>query len=222
MRILLVEDNKKLAGLIKLGFKEEGYAVDIATEGEEGHRMATANEYALLILDVIMPKLDGVSLCRKLRLEKINVPILMLSGKNSVKDKVTGLDAGADDYLAKPFAFEELLARSRVLLRKKGPWTPPQLKVGDLVMDQLNHKVHRNGREVLLTAKEYALLEYLMRHANTIVTRTMISEQVWDIHFDTFTNVIDVYINYLRNKVDNGHAQKMIVTVRGKGYMLKK
>ena len=150
------------------------------------------------------------------------MPILVLSAKDSVKDKVTGLNSGADDYLAKPFAFEELLARARVLLRKKDSNVPTQLQVRDLVIDLLNHKVSRAGKEMLLTIKEYALLEYLMRNVGAIVTRTMISEHVWDIHFDTFTNVIDVYINYLRNKIDSGFEYKMIQTVRGKGYILKK
>ena len=222
MRILVVEDEEKIAKFIKRGLKEEGYAVDVAHDGEEGHFMATTNEYDLTILDWMLPKLDGLHLCRKLRDEHVNTPILMLSAKDSVKDKVSGLDSGADDYLAKPFAFEELLARARALLRKKDAGVPTQLQVGDLGLDLLNHKVSRAGKEIPLTVKEFALLEYLMRNAGTIVTRTMISEHVWDIHFDTLTNVIDVYINYLRNKIDSGHARKMILTVRGKGYLLKK
>ncbi len=222
MRVLVVEDEEKISKFIKRGLKEEGYAVDTAADGEEGHFLATTNEYDLVILDLMLPKLGGMELCRKLRSQEINVPILMLSAKDSVKDKVKGLDCGADDYLAKPFAFEELMARTRVLLRKKDSSVPTQLKVGDLVMDLLEHKVSRAGREIPLTVKEYALLEYLMRNAGTIITRTMISEHVWDIHFDTFTNVIDVYINYLRNKVDSGAKVKMIQTVRGKGYLLKK
>ena len=221
MRILVVEDETKIAKFIKRGLKEEGYAVDIAADGEEGHFLLTTNEYDLIVLDLMLPKLDGLSLCRKLKSERNSAPILILSAKGSVKDKVSGLDCGAEDYLAKPFAFEELLARVRVLLRKKDTHVPTQLRVGDLAMDLLNHKVTRLTKEINLTVKEYALLEYLIRNAGAIVTRTMISEHVRGIHFDTFTNVIDVYINYLRNKIDSGFARKMILTVRGKGYVLQ-
>lgn len=220
MRILVVEDETKIAKFIKRGLKEEGYAVDVAEDGMQGQFMATTNDYDLIILDLMLPKLDGLSVCRQLRKEKINVPILILSAKDAVKDKVSGLDAGADDYLAKPFAFEELLARVRVSLRKKDNHLPTQLQVGDLLMDLLDHTVKRAGQDIPLTVKEFALLEYLMRHPDSLVTRTMISEHVWDIHFDTLTNVIDVYINYLRNKVDHGFEHKMIRTIRGKGYMI--
>ncbi|MBF0489889.1 MAG: response regulator transcription factor [Candidatus Omnitrophica bacterium] len=222
MRILVVEDEEKIAKFIKRGLKEEDYSVDVAIDGEEGHFLVSTNEYDLIVLDIMLPKMDGLSLCRKIRLEGNNTPILILSAKDTVKDKVTGLDAGADDYLQKPFAFEEFLARVRVLLRKKESKGSSQLKVRDLVLDLLTHKVTRAGKELNLTVKEYALLEYLMRHVDTIVTRTMISEHVWDINFDTFTNVIDVYINYLRNKVDMHSDYKMIQTVRGKGYILRK
>lgn len=221
MRILVIEDEEKIAKFVKRGLKEEGYVVDIAVDGEEGHFMISTNEYDLIILDLMIPKIDGVSLCRQLRKEKVFLPILILSAKDTVKEKVAGLDAGADDYLPKPFAFEELLARVRVLLRKKESSVPTVLQVGDLMINLLTHRVTRDHKEITLTAKEYALLEYLMRNANTIVTRTMLSEHVWDIHFDTFTNVIDVYINYLRNKIDTGFSHKMIQTIRGKGYMLK-
>jgi len=222
MRILVIEDEAKIAQFIKRGLKEEGYAVDVAVDGEEGHFMLSSNEYDAIILDLMLPKTDGLTLCRALRKEGNQTPIIMLTAKDSIKDKVKGLDSGADDYLPKPFAFEELLARVRVLLRKKDSRVQTQLKVEDLVLDLLTHKVTRGDREIELTVKEYALLEYLMRNAGNIVTRTMISEHVWDINFDTFTNVIDVYINYLRNKVDSGFTDKMIHTVRGKGYLLKK
>jgi heavy metal response regulator len=222
MRILVVEDEVKIAQFIKRGLKEEGYAVDVAEDGEAGHFMLSSNEYDAIILDLMLPKIDGLALCRTLRKEGNQTPIIMLTAKDTVKDKVKGLDSGADDYLPKPFAFEELLARVRVLLRKKDSRVQTQLKVEDLVLDLLTHKVTRGDREIELTVKEYALLEYLMRNAGNIVTRTMISEHVWDINFDTFTNVIDVYINYLRNKIDSGFADKMIHTVRGKGYLLKK
>ena len=222
MRILVIEDEVKIAQFIKRGLKEEGYAVDVAGDGEEGHFMLSSNEYDAIILDLMLPKIDGLTLCRQLRKEGNQTPIIMLTAKDTVKDKVKGLDSGADDYLPKPFAFEELLARVRVLLRKKDSRVQTQLKVDELTLDLLTHKVTRGDREIDLTVKEYALLEYLMRNAGNIVTRTMISEHVWDINFDTFTNVIDVYINYLRNKVDSGFADKMIHTVRGKGYLLKK
>ena len=222
MRILVIEDEVKIAQFIKRGLKEEGYAVDVANDGEEGHFLLSSNEYDAIILDLMLPKIDGLTLCRTLRKEGNQTPIVMLTAKDTVKDKVKGLDSGADDYLPKPFAFEELLARLRVLLRKKDSRVQTQLKVGDLSLDLLTHKVTRADREIDLTVKEYALLEYLMRNAGNIVTRTMISEHVWDINFDTFTNVIDVYINYLRNKIDSGFPDKMIHTVRGKGYLLKK
>jgi len=222
MRILVIEDEVKIAQFIKRGLKEEGYAVDVAGDGEEGHFMLSSNEYDAIILDLMLPKIDGLTLCATLRKEGNQTPIIMLTAKDTVKDKVKGLDSGADDYLPKPFAFEELLARVRVLLRKKDGRVQTQLKVDDLTLDLLTHTVTRGSREIDLTVKEYALLEYLMRNAGNIVTRTMISEHVWDINFDTFTNVIDVYINYLRNKIDNGFENKMIHTVRGKGYLLKK
>lgn len=221
MRILVIEDEEKIANFIKRGLKEEGYAVDVCFDGEEGHFLSTTNEYDLLILDLMIPKMDGVRLCKKIRESKLTVPVLMLTAKDEVKSKVAGLDAGADDYVTKPFAFEELLARIRVLLRKKKNQVTTKLEVGDLSLDLLNHKVERGGKEITLTTKEYSLLEYLMQNAGAIVTRTMISEHVWDIHFETSTNVIDVYINYLRSKIDGGHKKKLIQTVRGRGYILK-
>ncbi len=221
MRILVVEDEKKIADFIRRGLKEEGYAVDMAPDGEEGLFLAKTNDYDLVLLDLMLPKLDGLTLCRKLKGAKIKTPVIMLTAKNTVKEKVMGLDSGADDYLTKPFAFEELLARIRAMLRKKDAQAPTKLKAADLEIDLLTHKVIRGSKEIELTTKEYSLLEYLMRNEGTIVTRTMISEHVWDIDFDTFTNVIDVYINYLRNKVDSGFKKKLIHTVRGRGYILK-
>ena len=220
MRILVVEDEKKIAGFVKRGLKEEGYAVDVAADGDEGYELASVNDYDLIILDLMLPKCDGVTLCKKLRADKLEVPVIMLTAKTSVQDKVTGLDAGANDYLTKPFAFEELLARMRVLLRRTvQPAT--RLQVADLVLDLLSHKVTRAGRDIVLSSREFALLDYLMRNAGTVVTRTMISEHVWDIDFDTNTNVIDVYINYLRNKIDADFDKKLIQTIRGRGYTLK-
>jgi heavy metal response regulator len=221
MRILLVEDEKKVADFIKRGLKEEGYSVDVAFDGEEGDFQASNNEYDAIILDLMLPKIDGISLCKKLRADKINAPVLILTARDSVKDKVTGLDSGANDYLTKPFSFDELLARIRALLRKNESAVPARLQIGDLILDLLTHKVSRAGKEIILTNKEYALLEYLMRNPGSIVSRTMISEHVWDIDFDTFTNVIDVYVNYLRNKIDKGAKKKLIHTIRGRGYTIK-
>ncbi len=221
MRILVIEDEKKIADFIRRGLKEEGYAVDVAYDGEQGHLLAKASDYDLVLLDLMLPKIDGLTLCKRLKKEKVSAPIIILTAKDATEDKVTGLDSGADDYMTKPFAFEELLARVRAILRKKDSQTVTKLQVDDLTLDLLTHKVARAGKEISLTAKEYALLEYLMRNDGSIVTRTMISEHVWDIDFDTFTNVIDVYINYLRNKVDSGHKNKLIQTIRGRGYILK-
>ena len=222
MRILVIEDEKKIADFIKRGLKEEGFAVDLSQDGENGLFLAKTNNYDLILLDLMLPKLDGITLCKKLREDKILSPIIMLTAKDAVKDKVTGLDAGADDYLTKPFAFEELLARIRAILRKKDEQKQAtKLQVGDLLLDLATHKVTRAGKDIELTTKEFALLEYLMRNAGSVVTRTMISEHVWDIDFDTFTNVIDVYINYLRNKIDSDSKKKLIQTIRGRGYILK-
>lgn len=221
MRILVIEDEKKIAALIKRGLKEEGYASDLASDGEEGLFMASTNQYDVIILDVMLPKLDGINICRRLREKKIPTPVIMVTAKDAVTDKVKGLDSGADDYLTKPFAFEELLARIRVLLRKPDGQSASRLRVDDLELDLLTHRVTREGKEIILTTKEYALLEYLMRNPGSVVTRTMISEHVWDINFDTDTNVIDVYINYLRRKIDDGFKKNLIHTIRGRGYTLK-
>jgi heavy metal response regulator len=221
MRILVVEDEKKIANFIKRGLKEEGYSVDLAADGEEGHYLASTNDYDLIILDLMIPKMDGLSVCRKLRQEKVKSPILMVTAKDTVKDKVIGLDSGANDYLTKPFSFAELLARVRALLRRTENSETTKLSVADLTLDLLSHKVSRAGAAIEVTAKEFALLEYLMRNAGTVITRTMIAEHVWDINFDTDTNVIDVYINYLRRKIDGGRKAKLIQTIRGRGYVIK-
>ncbi len=221
MRILIVEDEKKISEFIKRGLKEENYAVDAALDGLEGLRMAEENPYDLIILDIMLPGMDGLTLCARLRAGGFGAPIMMLTAKDLVEDKVKGLDAGANDYLTKPFAFEELLARIRALLRKTPAQPSTTLEAGDLNLDLLTHKAFRAGRELILSAKEFALLEYLTRNQGAIVTRTMISEHVWDINFDTATNVIDVYINYLRRKLESGRGKKIIHTVRGKGYILK-
>lgn len=221
MKILIVEDEKKIAGFIKRGLTEENHVADTAFRGDDGLRMALESHYDLIILDLMLPGLDGISVCRELRQNNFKNPILMLTAKDRVEDKVKGLDSGADDYLTKPFAFEELLARIRALSRKSSSSESAILKAGDLEMDLLSHKVSRAGREIELTAKEFSLLEFLMRNAGKVVTRTMIAEHVWDINFDTDTNVIDVFINHLRKSVDRDSKFKMIRTVRGKGYVLE-
>jgi len=221
MRILVIEDQPKIAGFIKRGLREEGYTVDVAYDGEEGFSLATTQDYDLIILDLMIPKIGGLDLCRQLRAHKITTPILILTVKDRVEDKVAGLDAGADDYLTKPFAFEELLARCRALLRRQKALPPTRLEVGDLVLDLVQHRVSRSGQEINLTPKEFALLEYLMRNEGCVVTRTMIAEHIWDMNFDSFTNVIDVYINRLRNKIDRERDKPIIQTIRGRGYILK-
>lgn len=221
MRILVIEDERKIAQFIRRGLKEEGYAVDVVSDGEEGHFLAATNDYDVIVLDLMLPQMDGITLCRELRKNKIASRIIMLTAKDGVQDKVLGLDSGADDYLTKPFAFEELLARIRAALRKKEQPSTTKLQVADLSLDLLTHRVTRADKEILLTNKEYALLKYLLQQAGSIVSRTMISEHVWDIHFDTDTNVIDVYVNYLRRKIDDGFKKKLIHTIRGRGYALK-
>jgi DNA-binding response OmpR family regulator len=221
MRILLIEDEKKVASFIKRGLREQHYAVDLVFDGEEGLFMAENNPYDLIILDRMLPKKDGLTICRELRRKKIITPILMLTALGETEDKVHGLDSGADDYLTKPFAFDELLARIRVLLRRPQAKKTTLLKIADLELDQLTHKVRRNGEEIVLTSTEYALLEYLMLHVNEVVTRTMISEHVWHDDFDTYSNIINVYINYLRNKIDKDARIKLLHSIRGTGYILK-
>lgn len=221
MRILLVEDEERIASFISRGLKEAHYVVDVAKDGEKGLFMAEVNEYDLLILDIKLPIYDGISICRQLRNKKIDVPILMLSAKNTPEDKVCGLNCGADDYLAKPFVFNELLARVQALLRRSKPSQSGIIKVADLELNQFTHKVSRSGKEIELTSKEYILLEYFMLNAGAVITRTMISEHVWHEDFDSFTNVIDVFVNYLRNKIDKGSTKPLIHTIRGSGYSLK-
>lgn len=221
MRILIIEDEKHIADFIKQGLKEEGYSVDVAYDGEKGYFLAGTEEYDAIVLDLMIPKIDGMTLCKKLRQDKIHTPILMLTARDRVDDKVAGLDSGADDYLTKPFAFKEFLARIRVLLRKKESAIPTKLQVADLVMDILTHEVRRDGKNIILTTKEFSLLEYLIRNIGQVVTRTAISEHVWDINFDTRTNVIDVHITSLRRKIDRPHKKKLIYTIRGRGYTIK-
>jgi heavy metal response regulator len=221
MRLLVVEDEKKVARFIKKGLEEEGYAVDLAFDGEEGLARALDRIHDLIILDIALPKMDGLQALKKLRDGKVPTPVLLLTVRATIEDKVLGLDSGADDYLTKPFAFQELLARIRALLRRKAEAGPPLLQVEDLVLDPARHLVTRGGERIDLTSKEFALLEYLMRNAGRVLSRAMISEHVWDYDFDTETNVIDVYVNYLRRKIDSGREKKLIHTVRGSGYVLK-
>jgi len=222
MRILVIEDEKKVATFIKKGLVEEHYAVDTAFDGEEGLYLSEINEYDLIVLDLMIPKIDGFGVLKKIRERKNNVPILVLTAKDSVDDTVRGLDAGGDDYLTKPFAFAELLARIRALLRRDKKEKESVLRIADLSLSIVTHKVMRQGKEIELTSKEYALLDYFMRNPEKVLTRTMISEHVWDYHFDSNTNVIDVYVNYLRKKIDKDFDPKLIHTIRGIGYMMKK
>ena len=221
MRILLVEDDKKVASFIRKGLEEEGYAVDVAAEGEAGLFMGLDRLHDLIILDVMLPKKPGFQVLRELRQAKVATPVLMLTARDTVEDKVQGLDAGADDYLTKPFVFAELLARVRALLRRRAEARSPRLQVADLVLDPATRSVTRSGQSITLTNREFALLEYLMRNAGRVLTRTAITEHVWDYDFDSGTNVIDVYVNYLRKKIDAGHEPKLLHTVRGAGYVLR-
>lgn len=221
MRILLVEDDKKVASFIRKGLEEEGYAVDVAADGEAGLFMGLDLLHDLIILDVMLPKKPGFQVLRELRQAKVATPVLMLTARDTVEDKVQGLDAGADDYLTKPFVFAELLARVRALLRRRAEARSPRLQVADLVLDPATRSVTRDGQPITLTNREFALLEYLMRNAGRVLTRTAITEHVWDYDFDSGTNVIDVYVNYLRKKIDAGHEPKLLHTVRGAGYVLR-
>lgn len=221
MRVLIVEDERRLSGIIKRGLLEEGYAVDSAYDGEEGQYFAESVSYDVMILDVMLPRKDGLEVCRDLRQKKMNMPILMLTARDSVEDRVRGLDAGADDYLVKPFAFNELLARIRALLRREGSSKSARFQVGDLVMDTLTREVWRGQRSIELTSKEYAILEYFMRHPNMVISRTMIEEHAWNYEFSGMSNIIDVYVRRLRRHIDEKDQASLIQTVRGAGYRLR-
>ena len=221
MHLLIIEDEKKVAGFIKKGLEEETYVVDVAYDGEEGLLLAQQGEYDLIILDLMLPVMDGLEVLSRLRAEKNDVPIILLTAKDSVEEKVTGLNKGADDYLTKPFAFSELMARIRVLLRRGKAETKTELQIDNLTLDLVSHKVKRNGEEIELTGKEYSLLEYFLRNQGKVLTRTMIAEHVWDYNFDTFTNVIDVYVNHLRKKIDKNYPKKLLHTLRGVGYIMR-
>jgi heavy metal response regulator len=220
MKILVVEDEENVASFIKTGLEEEYYNVDIATNGKDGFLLATSNDYNLIILDVMLPEIDGLDLCRLIRMKGIHTPVLMLTARDTVEDKVKGLDSGADDYLTKPFSFEELLARIRALARRRQFPVEP-LRCRDLKIDPVTRKVTRSDKEIYLRPKEFALLEYLLKNKNKVLTRTQILQNVWGYNFDPNTNVVDVHINFLRDKIDRDFSKKLIHTVRGIGYVIK-
>jgi two-component system OmpR family response regulator len=223
MRILIIEDDPEAAAYLVKAFREAGHLADHAADGLEGYAMARDGAYDALIVDRMLPKLDGLSLIGGLREQKIDTPVLILSALGQVDDRVKGLRAGGDDYLAKPYAFSELLARVEVLQRRKGGAAsdPTVYRVGGLELDRLSHKLTRNGHEILMQPREFRLLEYLMKHAGQVVTRTMLLENVWDYHFDPQTNVIDVHISRLRSKIDKGFDTPLLHTIRGAGYMIR-
>jgi len=221
MKILVVEDEKKVAGFIKRGLEEDGYQVTVTHDGADVIQQALEGDFSLIILDVMLPKKDGLTVVKELREAGRRIPVLMLTAKATTEDVVSGLDAGSDDYLTKPFAFSELTARVRALLRREGKDRGAEITFADLRLDPVSHKVWRGKTEIELTAKEYGLLEYLMRNTDTVLSRAMIADHVWDYAFDSFTNIIDVYVNYLRKKVDKDFPVKLIHTVRGQGYVMR-
>ncbi len=221
MKILVIEDEKKIANLIQKGLKEQGYSVDLSHEGKEGLDRACASPYDAILLDIMLPGLDGLSLLRMLRDRKIATPVMILTARGDVSERVAGLDCGADDYLAKPFAMDELVARLRALLRRVTGENISFYKVGDLSMNLVSREVLRGQRRIELTAREFRLLEHLMRSPGHTLTRTQIIERVWEYHFDPGTNLVDVYIQRLRRKVDDSEAMKLIHTIRGVGYAIR-
>jgi len=221
MRILLVEDESKLASFIKRGLVAERYAVDIANDGRSGLELAQTYQYDLVVLDLMLPGMDGGDVLRRIRKENSSVPVLILSARDSVQDKVSHMETGADDYLTKPFAFAELLVRAKALMRRGPVNRASTIRIADLELDRLSQQVKRAGHRIELTSKEYALLEYLMSNAGRVLSRNMIIEHVWDQSFDGITNIVDVYIRHLRNKVDTGHEPKLLKTVRGVGYSIR-
>jgi DNA-binding response OmpR family regulator len=221
MRILLIEDNQRLSESLKMSLSEEGYAVDVAFDGQAGQDLAEFTTYDAIILDIMLPLKDGLAVCRALRRQRINIPIIMLTARDAVDDRVRGLDSGADDYLVKPFAISELLARLRALLRREAPNKTGLLEVDDLVADPATHFVQRAGQDIKLTAKEYTLLEYFMRNPNQLISREMIENHIWNYDFESTSNVVDVYVRRLRRKVDDPFEVKLFETVRGAGYRLR-
>jgi DNA-binding response OmpR family regulator len=221
MRILLVEDNRQLNNSLRLSLVDDGYAVDVAFDGVEGEELAEITPYDIIILDIMLPKKNGLDVCKSLRNHRVNTPILMLTARDALEDRVAGLDSGADDYLVKPFALEELRARMRALLRRESNNRSGLLEVDNLTLDPATHFVQRDGDPVELTSKEYALLEYMMRNPNRLITREMAESHVWSYDYDGASNVVDVYIRRLRRKIDDPFARKLIETVRGAGYRLR-
>jgi two-component system, OmpR family, copper resistance phosphate regulon response regulator CusR len=221
MRILIVEDERKLAGVLRRGLEEQGYAVDTAYDGEEGLVLAETEPYDLIVLDLMLPTLDGLAVCRQLRAHRRTMPVLMLTARDTVDDRVVGLDSGADDYLVKPFAFRELLARVRALLRRDSPSKDAVLRIADLEVNTASHEVRRAGKPVELTSKEYAVLEYFARNPNRVLTRTQIAEHVWNYDFVAESNVVDVYVRTLRRKLHDDRDPRLLRTVRGTGYQLR-
>jgi len=221
MKLLLIEDEKKVSNFIMQGLREENYLVDCAFDGEQGLEKALTGEFDGIILDLMLPKRDGISILREMRGRGINTPVLILTAKGTIQDKIIGLDSGADDYLAKPFHFEELTARIRSLLRRSVVEKTTHLKVGDLVLDTVSHKAKRANNEIELTAREYALLEYLMRNSNRVLSRSVITQHVWNYNFAVDSNLVDVYINRLRNKIDGAGGTKLIHSIRGVGYVMR-
>lgn len=220
MRILVVEDERRLNNIIKMGFIEDGFAVDAAFDGEEGQYLAESEDYDLIVLDLMLPKIDGIEVCKNLRKKEIKTPILMLTARSTTEDKVKGLDSGADDYITKPFSFVEFRSRVHALIRRSHQESSPVLQINGLTLDPLKHKVTRDGKDISLTPKEFSILELLMRHKGEVVTRTMIIEHVWDYDFDGMSNVVDVFVVTLRKKIDSGFKEKLIKTVHGVGYTI--
>ncbi len=219
MRILLIEDEKRISAVVKRGLTEEGFAVDAAYDGESGMYLAESEAYDLIILDIMLPKIDGLTVCKNLRTKNIKTPILILTAKTTVEDKAAGLDSGADDYLSKPFSFLELKARINALIRRSRQDPSPVLTVSDLTLDPAKHRVIRNGKIIKLTPKEFSILELLMRHKDEVITRTMIIEHVWDYNFDSMSNVVDVFVAQLRQKIDR-EGKNLIHTIHGVGYKI--
>ena len=220
MRVLIVEDERRLSNIIKKGFIEDGFAVDQAFDGEEGQYLAESEQYDLIVLDIMLPKLDGLQVCKELRKKSIKTPVLMLTAKSTTEDKVAGLDSGADDYITKPFSFIEFRSRVHALIRRSHQDISPILSENDLVLDPLKHSVQRANKSITLTPKEFAILELLLRHKAEVVSRTMIIEHVWDYNFDGMSNVVDVFVGTLRKKIDAGAKVKLIQTVHGVGYKI--
>lgn len=220
MRILVIEDERRLANVIKKGLIEDGFAVDLSFDGEDGQYIAESEPSDLIILDLMLPKIDGLTICKNLRKKNLKTPILILTAKTTVEDKVAGLDAGADDYLTKPFSFLELRSRIHALIRRSKKSPSPVLIIADLVVDPLKHSAVRNNHEIKLTPKEFAILELLLRHKNEVVSRTMILEHVWDYNFEGMSNVVDVFVAALRKKIDHNAKVKLIHTLHGVGYKI--